>query len=231
MSEEKRKSIKHWEDEDKPREKMLLKGKQSLSNAELVAIILGSGNTDESAVELSQRILQSVDNNLIGLSQLSISELSQFKGIGEAKAVSVVAAMELGRRRRESEVLERKVISSSKDAFEIFQPNLADCPYEEFWVLLLKRSNQIIGKYAVSQGGVSGTVADPKRIFNLALQHLASGIILCHNHPSGSVKPSEQDIAITKKIKSGTLLLDINLLDHIIIGEEKYYSFADEGII
>jgi DNA repair protein RadC len=210
---------------------MLLKGKQSLSNAELVAIILGSGNTDESAVELSQRILQSVDNNLIGLSQLSISELSQFKGIGEAKAVSVVAAMELGRRRRESEVLERKVISSSKDAFEIFQPNLADCPYEEFWVLLLKRSNQIIGKYAVSQGGVSGTVADPKRIFNLALQHLASGIILCHNHPSGSVKPSEQDIAITKKIKSGTLLLDINLLDHIIIGEEKYYSFADEGII
>lgn len=226
---DKRLSIKNWEDEDRPREKLLLKGKHTLSNAELIAILLGSGNQDETAVDLSQRILKSVDNNLMGLSRLSVKDLSEFKGIGEAKAISIIAAMELGRRRREEDVMDRKKITSSKDVFEVFQPNMADSQYEEFWILLLNRANKIIGKYQVSQGGVSGTIADPKRIFNLALSNLASGIILCHNHPSGNIKPSEQDIKLTNKIASGAKYMDINLLDHIILGDENYYSFADDN--
>ncbi len=229
MSDDKRISIKDWEDEDRPREKLLIKGKQVLSNAELIAILIGSGNAKESAVELAQRIMSSVDNNLAGLSRMSIVELSKFKGIGEAKAISIVAAMELGRRRREEEIREKKKISSSKDVFEIFQPNMADSPFEEFWILLLNRANKIIGKFQISRGGVSGTVADPKRIFHLALENLASGIILCHNHPSGNIKPSEQDIRLTEKINKGAKLLEINLLDHIILGDENYYSFADNA--
>jgi len=224
-------SIKNWQNDDRPREKLLLKGKQALSNAELIAILIGSGNTKESAVELAQRIMQSVDNNLINLSRLSIKELMRFNGIGEAKAITIVGAMELGRRRREEEVKEKKKIGSSKDVFEIFQPNLADSPFEEFWILLVNRANKIIGKYQISQGGVSGTIADPKRIFHLALENLASGIILCHNHPSGNIQPSQPDIKLTKKIKEGSLLLEINLLDHIIIGDENYYSFADNGMM
>ena len=224
-------SIKNWQNDDRPREKLLLKGKQALSNAELIAILIGSGNTKESAVELAQRIMQSVDNNLINLSKLSIKDLMSFNGIGEAKAITIVGAMELGRRRREEEVKEKKKIGSSKDVFEIFQPNLADSPFEEFWILLVNRANKIIGKYQISQGGVSGTIADPKRIFHLALENLASGIILCHNHPSGNIQPSTQDIKLTKKINEGAKLLEINLLDHIIIGDENYYSFADNGMM
>jgi len=224
-------SIKDWESDDRPREKLLLKGKQALSNAELIAILIGSGNTNESAVELAQRIMQSVDNNLITLSKLSIKELIKFKGIGEAKAITIVGAMELGRRRREEEVKQKKKIGSSRDVFEVFQPNMADSPFEEFWILLVNRANKIIGKFQISQGGVSGTVADPKRIFQLALENLASGIILCHNHPSGNTQPSQQDIKLTTKIKEGSKLLEINLLDHIILGDESYYSFADNGMM
>jgi len=224
-------SIKNWQNDDRPREKLLLKGKQALSNAELIAILIGSGNTKESAVELAQRIMQSVDNNLINLSRLSINDLMKFKGIGEAKAITIVGAMELGRRRREEEVKEKKKIGSSKDVFEIFQPNMADSPFEEFWILLVNRANKIISKHQISQGGVSGTVADPKRIFQLALENLASGIILCHNHPSGNTQPSQQDIKLTRKINDGAKLLEINLLDHIILGDENYYSFADNGMM
>jgi DNA repair protein RadC len=224
-------SIKNWQNDDRPREKLLLKGKQALSNAELIAILIGSGNTKESAVELAQRIMQSVDNNLINLSRLSIKDLMKFKGIGEAKAITIVGAMELGRRRREEEVKEKKKIGSSKDVFEIFQTNMADSPFEEFWILLVNRANKIIGKHQISQGGVSGTVADPKRIFQLALENLASGIILCHNHPSGNIQPSQQDIKLTRKINEGAKLLEINLLDHIILGDENYYSFADNGMM
>ena len=224
-------SIKNWQNDDRPREKLLLKGKQALSNAELIAILIGSGNTKESAVELAQRIMQSVDNNLINLSRLSINDLMKFKGIGEAKAITIVGAMELGRRRREEEVKEKKKIGSSKDVFEVFQPNMADSPFEEFWILLVNRANKIIGKHQISQGGVSGTVADPKRIFQLALENLASGIILCHNHPSGNTQPSQQDIKLTRKINDGAKLLEINLLDHIILGDENYYSFADNGMM
>jgi len=228
---DKRLSIKNWEDEDRPREKLLLKGKQTLSNAELIAILLGSGNNEETAVDLSQRILKSVNNNIVDLSRLSVKDLCKFKGIGEAKAISIIAAMELGRRRRGAEVSDRKKISSSKDVFEIFQPNMADSPFEEFWILLLNRANKIIGKYQISQGGVSGTIADPKRIFHIALSNLASGIILCHNHPSGNIKPSAQDIKLTKKIADGAKYMEINLLDHIILGDEQYYSFADSNML
>lgn len=230
MDELKRISIKEWNDEDKPREKLLNKGRKSLSNAELIAIILGSGNKEESAVELSKRLLNSVDNNLISLGKLSIEKMmSSFKGIGQAKAISIVAVMELGRRRRESEVIEKKKIGSSKDIFELFQPNMTDLPYEEFWILLLNRANKIIDKYQISQGGVSGTIADPKIIFRLAITNLASSVILCHNHPSGNIKPSNEDTKLTKKIKLGCELLEIKLLDHIIIGDECYYSYADDG--
>jgi DNA repair protein RadC len=229
MENQKRMSIKQMELDDRPREKMLNKGAVALSNAELVAIILGSGNAQETAVQLGQRILLSVDNNLLDLGKLGISELTQFKGMGEAKSISLMAALELGRRRREAEVMDRKSIQGAKDVFEIFQSNLIDSPFEEFWILLLNRANKIIGKHQISNGGVSGTVADPRRIFQLAIQHLASGLILCHNHPSGNLKPSQADLQLTQKIKAGASLLDINLLDHLIISDQKYYSFADEG--
>jgi DNA repair protein RadC len=222
-------SIKHWSNADKPREKLMEKGKEALSNAELIAILLGSGNPKESAVALSQRIMHSIENNLVELSKLGIKELQEFNGIGEAKAISIIAAMELGRRRRESEVMKKAQIRSSKDVFELMQPVLADKNYEEFWILLTNRANKVIRKIQISDGGVSGTVADPKRIFKHALENLASGIILCHNHPSSNLTPSQEDIHITRKAKHGGKLLDIQVLDHLIFGDEKYYSFADEG--
>lgn len=231
MNELKRISIKEWDNDDRPREKMLNKGRKSLSNAELIAIIMGSGNREESAVELSKRVLNSVDNDLISLGKLTINEMMRFKGIGEAKAISIAAVMELGRRRREAEVKEKMKIGSSKDVFEIFQPNMTDLPFEEFWILLINRANKIIGKYQISQGGVAGTVADPKIIFNLALTNLASSVILCHNHPSGNINPSNEDTRLTNKISKGCDLLEIKLLDHIIIGDQKYYSYADEGAL
>jgi len=225
------KSIRYWSEDDRPREKLLKNGKNALSNAELIAILLGSGNTDESAVDLAQRVLNDADNNLIELSKFDISSLKKFKGIGDAKAISIVAALELGKRRREEETIKKNKITSSKDVFEIMQSVLSDLQYEQFWILLLSRSNKILKKINISDGGVSGTVADPKRIFKVALENLASGIILCHNHPSGNIQPSLEDKKITKKIKYGAKYFDIQLLDHIIIGDENYFSFADEGII
>ncbi len=222
-------SIKEWDDADRPREKLLAKGKQALSDAELIAILLGSGSRNESAVGLAKRVLQSVENNLVEISKLSIPELMKFKGIGEAKAISIVAAMELGRRRRGAEVMERKKIGSSKDVFEIFQADVADSQYEEFWILLLNRANKIMKKVKISDGGVSGTVADPKRIFRAAMDSMASAIILCHNHPSGNITPSNADIALTKKIVNGADYFDMAVLDHIIIGDGNFFSFADNG--
>jgi DNA repair protein RadC len=224
-------SIKEWDDADRPREKLLRKGKTALSDAELIAILLGSGNREESAVDLAKRILNSAGNNLIELSKMSVSDLMKFKGIGEAKAISIVAATELGRRRRAEEVLQKKRISSSKDVFEVLQADLADSQYEEFWLLLLNRANRIVRKVKISDGGISGTVADPKRIFREALDSMCSGIILCHNHPSGNIKPSAADRELTKKIVQGAKYFDINILDHVIIGDEQFYSFADEGIM
>ena len=224
-------SIKFWAEDDRPREKLLLKGKNALSDAELIAILLRSGDRQKSAVDLSKDILDTASNNLIELSKFSIDDFLKFKGIGEAKALSIISALELGRRRRGAEVLKKEKISSSKDVFDLFQSIMEDYKYESFWILLLNRANKIIKKVQVSDGGVSGTVADPKRIFKYSLENDASGIILCHNHPSGNIKPSEADIKLTKKIKSGGELLDITILDHIIVGEENYFSFADQSML
>jgi DNA repair protein RadC len=231
MAENKPLSIKEWSIEDRPREKLLSKGNSALTDAELLGIIIGSGSREETAVELSRRILLSVNHNLNELGRLSLDDLMTFKGIGEAKAISSAAALELGRRRKMAEAFERQQISSSGDAFELFHPILADLPHEEFWVALLNRSNRIIDRVRISQGGVSGTVTDVRLILKCALDKLASAMVLCHNHPSGNNKPSSGDIEITRKIKQAASLMDINVLDHIIIGNEKYYSFADDGML
>jgi DNA repair protein RadC len=223
--------IREWAEDDRPREKLLLKGRQSLSDAELIAILMGSGSRNESAVDLAKRILKESSDNLMELSKLSVQDLMKFKGVGEAKAISIIAALELGKRRRGAEALERKKISSSKDVFEFFSSLVSDLTYETFYILLLNRANSIIRGVQISEGGISGTVADPKKIFKLALDHNATSIILCHNHPSGNVKPSQDDIALTKKIKKAGETMDISVLDHIILGDEKYYSFADEGMM
>lgn len=224
-------TIKQWAEDDRPREKLLLKGKNALSDAELIAILVRSGNKDLSAVDLSKQILKKAKNNLLELSKFSTSDFLSFNGIGEAKALSIIAALELGRRRRSAEVIEKTAIAGSKDAFNYFMALVEDYQYEGFWILLLNRANKIIKHIQISEGGVSGTVADPKKIFRLSIENGASAIILCHNHPSGNIKPSEQDIKLTKKVVEGGLLLDINVLDHLIIGDEKYLSFADENLI
>jgi DNA repair protein RadC len=224
-----RSSIKNWSEDDRPREKLLQKGKNTLSDAELMAILIASGNKDESAVDLSKRILNSVENNLIELSKLTVTSLKQFKGIGEAKALTIVAALELGSRRRGAEVLSRKSLRSSKDAFEILKMHIGDIHYEQFLVIMLNQSNKIIRVVSISEGGVTGTVVDPKKIFKLAIDNNATGLVLGHNHPSGNIKPSEQDNKLTAKLAAAGKLMDINVLDHIIVGEEDYYSFADNG--
>ena len=224
-------SIKEWAVEDRPREKMLAKGVRSLSEAELIAILIGSGNLEESAVEVSRRIMASVNNNLNELGKKTIADFQKFKGIGPAKAITIAAAMELGRRRKESEPDEKPKVVTSADCAAIFKPLLSDLPHEEFWVLLLNRNNLVIDKMMVSQGGLSGTVIDVRIILKLALDKLACSIILCHNHPSGNLLPSEADKDITKKIKEAGKHMDIPVLDHLIIGNDSYFSFADEGLI
>ena len=223
--------ISQWAEDDRPREKLMLKGKAQLSKAELIDILIGSGNTEESAVQLSKKILNSVNNNLAELSSLSINNLLKFKGIGEAKAISIVAALELGKRRLSEDVLEKKKIKSSEDAFHLFYAELSDKNYEEFWILLMDRANQVIRKINISEGGIAGTVADPKKIFKMALDFSASSLILAHNHPSNNLKPSQNDIDLTKKLKSAGQLLDVAVLDHIIVGNDTYYSFADENLM
>lgn len=224
--------IRQWSQEDRPREKLLLKGKNALSDAELIAILLGSGSRGESAVDLARKILQSADNKLHELGKMEIKQLSAFKGIGEAKALTLMAALELGRRRRAEPTPDRLTITTSRDAYAYAAPWMQDLPHEEFHIILLNRANQIIGRRQISSGGVSGTVVDVKLIFKEALQALASGIIALHNHPSGNLKPSDADIKLTQKIHEGARLLDIRLLDHLIIsGDKGYYSFADEAML
>lgn len=223
-------SIKNWAEDDKPREKLILKGKTALSDAELIAILIGSGSRNESAVSLSKKILASVGNNLNALGKLSLKQLMEFKGIGEAKAVSIAAALELGRRRRAEEALELRKITSSKAVFEIMQPIIGELPHEEFWVLYLNNSNKIIYKSQLSKGGITGTVVDMRLIFKTALEQGAISIILTHNHPSGKLLASDADKDITKKLKVAAEQLDIKILDHIIITETGYFSFQDEGI-
>lgn len=221
--------IKDWAVEDRPREKLLQKGISSLSDAELIAILLGSGTRNESAVELSKKVLKLAENNLNELGKLGVADLTKTKGIGEAKAITIMAALEIGRRRKLSEIINKKKITQSKDVFEVFQPIIGDLPHEEFWILLLNRSNKIIDKYKISQGGVSGTVIDTKIILKNAIEKLASSMILCHNHPSGNRNPSSADDQITKKLKAGAELIDISVIDHIIIADTEFYSYADEG--
>jgi len=232
LSEEKKYlNIKDWSAQDQPREKLLAQGRKALSDAELIAILIGSGTRNESAVELSKKILASVNNDLVALARLEVPDLTQFKGIGNAKAISIVAALELGRRRKGTDKNVKLKITSSNDAYVVLLPKMQDLSTEEFWVLMLNRQNEIIDLKQISSGGVAGTVVDPKVIFKQALQALASGIILSHNHPSGNLKPSKADLAITKKLKAAGETLEINVLDHLIISEQGYYSSADEGIM
>jgi DNA repair protein RadC len=230
-TEEKALSIKSWSPEDRPREKLILKGKSVLSDAELVAILLGSGTTTLSAVDLAKKVLQQAGNNLHELARMTVKDLIKTKGVGEVKALTIVAALELGRRRKELEVNERPKITGSRDVYDIIKADLLDIPHEEFWILLLNRANRVVKKWQISQGGIAGTVADPKLIFKLALDELASGIILAHNHPSGNLSASQADLDLTRKLKEGGKLLDIQVLDHLIVAGQKYFSFADEGLI
>jgi DNA repair protein RadC len=223
--------ITNWSEDDRPREKLMQKGKAALSDAELIAILIGSGSRNESAVELSKRILSSVDNNLNALGKLSIQQLIGFKGIGEAKAISIIAAMDLGRRRRGEEALELKKITSSKMIFEIMQPVIGELPHEEFWIIYVNNSNRVLSKSQLSKGGITATLVDVRLIFKNVLEIGATGIALCHNHPSGALRVSDADIKITKKIKIAAESLDISVLDHLIVGEHGYFSFADEGIL
>ncbi len=221
--------IKLWSKDDRPREKLMLKGKAALSDAELIAILLGSGNSDETAVDLARRILSDVRNNLIELSALTVGDLSKYKGVGEAKAISIVAAMELGRRRRGAEVIRQKMIGCSKDAFEIFQTYIADEQYEHFMIILLNNANRLIKVVNISEGGIAATVTDVRKIFKIALDNNASAMVLGHNHPSGNPTPSNSDIMLTEKIVDAGKVLNIGVLDHIIVGKEKYFSFKDEN--
>ena len=222
-------TIKHWAEEDRPREKLLMKGRSALTEAELLAIILGSGNKTQTAVGLARHILQQCNNDLNELAKLSLKELQRFNGVGEAKAIAIISAIELGRRRKNFDSEKKIIIHSSEDAHNLISENLIDIPHEEFWVIFLKRNNEVIRKEIISRGGVSGTVVDPKLIFKRALEETASGIILAHNHPSGNLKASNQDIALTKRIQKGCESLDINLLDHLIITNQSYTSFADQN--
>jgi len=224
-------SIKSWAEEDRPREKLLLKGKKNLSDAELLAIIIGSGSRDESALGLSQRILVSFENNLNELGRQTPKDLTKFKGIGEAKAITISAALELGRRRQLSNIKDRPKVTSSQDAFNAIAPLIMDLPHEEFWILLLNRSNIVMGRERISIGGVAGTVVDAKLIYKAAIQSLAPAIILCHNHPSGNLRPSQADLDITAKLRKGGESIDVTVLDHLIVSEQGYFSFADEGVL
>lgn len=223
--------IKCLAEDDRPREKLLTIGRQNLSDAELLAIQIGFGTREETAIQLAQRVLKHYGNDIHLLAKATVNELKKFKGIGEAKAINIASAFELGRRRNEQETTVKPKITSSADAFKLLNKKLSDLPHEEFWILLLNRANSVVKMECISKGGISGTVVDTRLILKPAIENLASGIILCHNHPSGQLKPSEQDIVLTKKVKDGTRLMDINLLDHLIIGDQKYLSFADEGIL
>lgn len=224
-------SIKFLAEDDRPREKFLQKGKNSLSDSELLAIIMGSGNRDETAVELGQKILASVDNDWHLLSLLSIQDLMKFKGVGQVKAISIATALEIGRRRARQEISEIKVISGSNDAYQIFKNQMSDLRTEEFWAIFLNQRNKIIHTAKLTEGGISQSIVDVRVLFKTALDHFSTGIIVAHNHPSGNLKPSREDMDITQKIKEAGKILGIQLLDHLIITQNSYFSFSDDGIL
>jgi DNA repair protein RadC len=224
-------TIKNWAEDDRPREKLIAQGQRALSDAELVAIIINSGSKDETAVELARRILMASNNNLNELSRLNVNDFKKFKGMGPAKAVSLVAALELGRRKKGEETPKVTKIESSKDIFQIMHPLLSDLRHEEFWIIYLNRANKVIRHEQLSSGGIAGTIVDNKIILKNAIDLMASAVVLCHNHPSGNLKPSQADIDITKKMVQAGKILDISVLDHVIIAGNSYYSFADEGTL
>jgi DNA repair protein RadC len=224
-------TIKSWALDDRPREKLIAKGKKALSDAELIAVLIGSGNREESAVGLSKRILKSVNGNINELAKLSVEKLSTFKGIGEAKAISIITGLELGKRRQLEVALEKPKITSSKDVAYLMQPILGDLEHEEFWVLFLNNSNKVVAKSQISKGGLTATIVDIRLVFKRALELASVGIIVCHNHPSGKLQPSNADKNLTQRIKEAGITLDIKLLDHLIITEKAYFSFADEGLL
>ena len=223
--------IKSWAEEDRPREKLLRKGKSVLSDAELLAIIIGSGSKNVSAVSLSKIILASIDNNLNRLGKMSVSDLKKFKGIGEAKAITIITTLELGRRRRLEEATEFKKITSSKAVYNLMQPLIGELQHEEFWIVYLNNSNKIVHKEQLSKGGLTGTLVDGRLVFKKAIELYATAIILCHNHPSGKLQPSAANRSITKKLIQAGNTLDIKVLDHVIITEKAYFSFADENLL
>ena len=224
-------TITQWAEEDRPREKMMMHGASALSNAELLAILIGSGSAEESAVELMRKILNDYHNNLNELGKASIDELCRYKGIGSAKAISILAASELGKRRKEESVKERIAILSSKDVYECFYPMMCDLPTEECWVLLLNQASKIIDKTKISAGGLSATAVDVRCILREALLKRASAIVLCHNHPSGNIRPSKEDDLLTRHVAQASECMDIRLVDHIILTDGAFYSYADEGRI
>lgn len=224
-------SIKFLAEDDRPREKFLLKGKNSLSDSELLAIIMGSGSRDETAVELARRILTSANNSWHQLSLLSVKELMKFKGVGEVKAISIAAALEIGRRRASQEIPEKPVISSSNGAYQILKTHLSDLRTEEFWAIFLNQSNKVVHLAQLTQGGINQSIVDVRILFKTALDHFSTGIIIAHNHPSGNLKPSREDIDITQKIKAAGVTLNIQVLDHLIITQNSYFSFSDEGLL
>ncbi|MBI3518155.1 MAG: DNA repair protein RadC [Bacteroidetes bacterium] len=224
-------TIKAWAEDDRPREKLVGKGRQALSDAELLAILLASGNRNETAVQLAQRILKENNNSINDLAKLQLNDLKKYRGVGEAKAVTIAAALEIGRRRTDEVIDEKTKITSSKSAYNILKSKLSDLPHEEFWILFLNRSNSVIKTECISRGGISGTVVDIRLILKPAIECLASSLVLAHNHPSGNLKPSGEDINLTKKIKEAAKFLDISIQDHLIIGDQAYLSFADEGIL
>lgn len=222
-------NIKALAEDDRPREKFMKLGRHTLSDAELIAIIISSGNRDESAVQLARRMLSESGNNINELAKLSLNELRKFRGVGEAKAITIAAAFELGRRRTESVAVQKPKITSSNVAYELLNKRLCDLPHEEFWILLLDRANQVTKQENLSKGGISGTVVDIRLICKMAVENHSSGVVIAHNHPSGQIVPSEQDKVITKKLKEALKLFEITLLDHVIIGDRRYYSFSDDG--
>lgn len=228
---EERLKIKAWAEEDRPREKLMLKGRSSLSDAELLAILVGSGNTSETAIALCQRILKDYDYNLAELSKASIADLLKYKGIGEAKAISIIAALELAHRRNQSQVKDKIQVTSSRDIYQFFSGSMSDLPHEEFWVLFMNRANKVIAKEQMSSGGITGTMVDIRLLLKRTLELYSTTIALIHNHPSGNLRPSEEDKKLTKKIKEAAHSLDIVLIDHIIVCNKGYYSFADEHIL
>jgi DNA repair protein RadC len=231
MEEYRKLGIKEWAVEDRPREKMLYRGMAALSDAELLAILIRSGNREDTAVELSRKILSDVKNNLHELSKKNFEELSKYKGIGEAKAISILAAMELGRRRNQSTALELDKITCSNDVANFLRPLMGDQDHEVFWVLFLNRQNKITEKHQISEGGITGTVIDVRRILKMALEKTATSLIIAHNHPSGNLDPSESDRKITRQLKESGALMEVPLLDHLIITQSGYFSFADEGLL